>query len=148
MNKTSKPNRRKGGKHLAAKNTYIAPVISKDKVQAMEDKLLDAEQNLDRQYRIKKLANLAVSIIIVVLGISSVVFIFRHDREGWLTLRWLTVDGTLFTTIISFIFIILDVSEFLYLTELSSVTVYFMRLAAAVAEGLIMTVVLPIVEDT
>ena len=142
MNKTSNPRSRKGGKHLAAKNTYTAPVISKDKVQAMEDKLLDAEQNLDRQYRIKKLANLAVSFIIVVLGISSVIFIFRHDREGWLTLRWLTVDGTLFTTIISFIFIILDVSEFLYLTEHSSVPVYFMRLAAAVAEGLIMTVVL------
>ena len=142
MNRSSKSYRRAGGKHLAASKPNHAPVISHDRQQAMEDRLLDAEQNLDRQFRVKKLANLAVSFIIVVLGVSSVIFIFRHDREGWLTFRWLTVDGTLFTTVLSFIFIILDVLEFLYLSEHSSVAVYFMRLAAAVAEGLIMIVVL------
>ena len=133
---------RTGGKHLAGPKTASVSVANEDRAEAMEDKLLDAEQNLDRQYRVKKLANFAVSLIIVILGISSVVFIFWHDREGWLTLRWLTVDGTLFTTAISFFFVIIDVIDFLYLSEHSSALIYFMRLAAAVAEGLIMIVVL------
>ncbi len=108
----------------------------------MEEKLLDAEQNLDRQYRIKKLINLAVSFIIFVLGVSSVIYIYRHDGDGWLTFRWLTVDGTIFTTVLSFVFIIIDITDFLKLTEHSDSNIYFMRLAAAVAEGLIMIVVL------
>ena len=142
MNKPSSSCRSRGGKHLAQTRIAVEHASIYDKKEYMEEKLLDAEQNLDRQYRVKKLINLVVSLVIVVLGVSSVIFIFRHDRESWLTLRWLTVDGTLFTTIISFCFIIIDVVDFLTLRELSDSRVYFMRLAAAVAEGLIMIVVL------
>lgn len=135
------------GKHLTGsvkKNVSASdkPETAQDRIEAMEDKLLDAEQNFDRQYRIKKIANFIVSLIIILLGVTSVVFILRQDREGWLTLRWLTVDGTLFTTILSVFFVVIDIIDFLRLTEHSSTLIYFMRLAAAVAEGLIMIVVL------
>ncbi len=142
MNRNIFSKRNTGGKHLAGAKAAVRQGTGKDRIEAMEDRLLDAEQNLDRQYRVKKLANLAVSLIIVILGVSSVIFIFRHDREGWLTFRWLTVDGTLFTTAISFFFVVFDVIDFLYLSEHSSTLIYFMRLAASVAEGLIMIVVL------
>ncbi len=130
------------GKHLAKTKIDVVQRSGDDAVEIMEDRLLDAEQNFDRQYRIKKLVNLAVSLIIVALGVSSVIFIFVHDGDGWLTFRWLTVDGTLFTTILSVFFLVIDVIDFNNLSEHSSTMVYFARLAAAVAEGLIMIVVL------
>ncbi len=130
------------GKHLAKTKIDVVQNADDDAVEIMEDRLLDAEQNFDRQYRIKKLVNLAVSLVIVVLGISSVIFIFVHDGDGWLTFRWLTVDGTLFTTILSVFFLVIDIIDFNNLSEHSSSMVYFARLAAAVAEGLIMIVVL------
>ena len=142
MNAHLNDKHRSGGKHLASSAAQQAQEISADPVEAMEDRLLDTEQNFDRQYRIKKLVNLVVSIIIVVLGVSSVLFIFRHDGDGWLTFRWLTVDGTVFTTVLSVVFIVIDISDFLNLSEHSSTFVYFARLAASVAEGLIMIVVL------
>lgn len=131
-----------GGKHLARTKVYEGPKTGNDSVEIMEDKLLDAEQNFDRQYRIKKIANFVVSLIIVVLGVSSVIFIFIHDSDGWLTFRWLTVDGTLFTTVLSVFFVVIDIIDFIHLTEHSTSFIYFARLAAAVAEGLIMIVVL------
>ena len=142
MNKPFISAGRKGGKHLAQTRIAVKHAGIEDKTEYMEEKLLDAEQNLDRRYRVKKLINLLVSFIIFVLGVSSVIFIFRHDGDRWLTLRWLTVDGTIFTTALSFIFIILDIIDFLKLTEHTSRNIYFMRLAASVAEALIMTVVL------
>ena len=140
FNKT--PKTKYQGKHLAGSPIPEIPKPGDDMVEIMEDKLLDAEQNFDRQYRIKKLANFVVSLIIVVLGISSVIFIFLHDGDGWLTFRWLTVDGTIFTTVLSIVFVVIDIIDFVYLSEHYSTAVYFMRLAAAVAEGLIMIVVL------
>ncbi len=130
------------GKHLAKTKIDVVQRSGDDAVEIMEDRLLDAEQNFDRQYRIKKLVNLAVSLIIVALGVSSFIYIYVHDGDGWLTFRWLTVDGTLFTTILSVFFLVIDVIDFNNLSEHSSTTVYFARLAAAVAEGLIMIVVL------
>lgn len=129
------------GRHLAKTKIDVVQ-RSDDAVEIMEDRLLDAEQNFDRQYRIKKLVNLAVSLIIAALGISSFIYIFVHDGDGWLTFRWLTVDGTLFTTILSVFFLVIDIIDFNNLSEHSSTMVYFARLAAAVAEGLIMIVVL------
>ena len=130
------------GKHLAETKIDVIQSPDDDAVEIMDDKLLDAEQNFDRQYRIKKLVNLAVSLIIVALGVSSFIYIYVHDGDGWLTFRWHTVDGTLFTTILSVCFVAIDIIDFKNLSEHSSTFVYFARLAASVAEGLIMIVVL------
>ena len=95
-----------------------------------------------RRYRIKKLVNLLISAVVVVLGITSVVFIWMHDKEGLLTFRWMTVDGTVFTTAIALFYVVVSAHEMLRYTELTSVFVYYTRLASAVAESLILIIVL------
>lgn len=100
------------------------------------------EQRFKRRYNRKKLLNILISAVIVVLGVSSVIFIWSYDRDGVLTFRWMTVDGTIFTTVIALCYIAVNVFEIVRYTELTSRIVYFMRLASAVAESLIMVIVL------
>lgn len=76
------------------------------------------------------------------LGILSLVFIWNFDKEGLLTFRWLTVDGTVFTTVISLVFVVVSILEIMRYTELTSRSVYYLRLASAVTESLIILVVL------
>ena len=109
-----------------------------DKIEKIER----IEQLFKRRYRIKKLVNLLISIVIVILGVLSVIYIWKFDREGVLTFRWMTVDGTIFTTVIAMIFAVVSILEIMHYTELTRITVYYMRLASAVAESLIMVVVL------
>ena len=96
----------------------------------------------DRRYRTKKILNIAISALIVLCGIFSVYFIFKFDKEGLLTFRWMTVDGTIFTTILTSAFIIINIIEITRKTELTRSLVYFIRLSSSVAESLILIVVL------
>ena len=107
-----------------------------------ETRLERAEALFHRRYRQKKLVNLAICALIAVLGIASFLFIWNYDRDGLLTFRWMTVDGTIFTTAIALIYIAVNVLEICRYTELTSRWVYFLRLSSAVAESLIMVVVL------
>ena len=107
-----------------------------------EDVIERIERDFKERYRKKKLLNLIISAIIVVLGVTSVIFIWNYDRDGILTFRWMTVDGTTFTTVMSIFYIVVNIFEFAKYTELTSRLVYFTRLASAVAESLIMVVVL------
>lgn len=103
------------------------------------DKILE---RFDRRYRGKKLLNLAISFVIVAAAISSIAFILAYDREGVLVFRWLTVDGTLFTAAMTTFYIVANIIELRRNTEFSRNSVYYVRLAAAVAECIIMLVVL------
>ncbi|MBQ7624835.1 MAG: hypothetical protein IJS65_06150 [Clostridia bacterium] len=100
------------------------------------------ERRFRRRYRQKKILNLLISAVIAVLGVSSVVYIWNYDGDGLLTFRWLTVDGTVFTTGIALICIAVSIYDIIQYTEITDKSIYFMRLASAVAESLIMTVVL------
>ena len=106
------------------------------------DQIEQVEQRFKHRYNQKKLLNILISVVIVTLGVSSVIFIWNYDCEGVLTFRWMTVDGTIFTTLIAFCYVVINVFEIARYTELTSRIVYFMRLAAAVAESLIIIVVL------
>lgn len=106
------------------------------------DRIGRIEERFRRRYRLKKLVNILISVLIVLLGVASTVFIWEYDREGLLTFRWMTVDGTVFTTAISAFYVVVSAFELVRYTELTSRLVYFLRLSAAVAESLIMTVVL------
>lgn len=116
-----------------------------------DEEYLKIGEKLKQRYKMKKSVNILISAVIVLLGTVSVAFIFRFDKEGILTFRWLTVDGTLFTIVCSSAFIAINLIEIFYKTELTAVSVYYIRLSGAVAEGLIMIVVLlsqlPIFED-
>ncbi|RKM57552.1 hypothetical protein D6855_13470 [Butyrivibrio sp. CB08] len=109
----------------------------------MKDVNLEAfEQDYTRRYRMKKRVNIAVCSLIFILGVLSVFFIFKFDKEGILTFRWLTVDGTIFTTVGALIYIVVNLIEMYGKTEVTSLSAYYVRLSCAVAEALIMVVVL------
>ncbi len=98
-------------------------------------------KEFNRRYRMKKKTNIVVSILIVILGVSS--FLFGLQLEPSLTIfRYLTVDGTVFTTIGAFLAIIANMVEIKNNTEDTSIYVYYMRLSAAVAGTTIFIVVM------
>ena len=103
------------------------------------DQILDS---FDRRCRMKKMVNLLLCAVIIILGISSVLFIWNHDQEGILTFRWMTVDGTIYTTVMTMFILAVNVVELEEQTELTERHVYFARLSSAVAECLILVVAL------
>lgn len=93
------------------------------------------------RYRKKKLTNLGISAVIAILGITS--FIYGLHLEPSVTIfRFMTVDGTIFTTIGALLYIIVNLVEIVKLTELTNIFVYYLRLSSAVAETVILIVVL------
>lgn len=105
-------------------------------------KIEQIEENFKKQYEKKKRLNLLISLIVVILGIFSVIYIWNYDKEGILTFRWMTVDGTIYTSVMAFAFIVISLVELKKYTEVTSKRLYFMRLSSAVAESLIIVVVL------
>jgi len=103
------------------------------------------------KYRRKKIINIIISAATMLMGVFAVVYIFRHDAEGVYSFRWLTVDGTIFTTVLTAIAVIVNIIEFKQYTELTKTFVYLIRLSSAVTEGIIFLVVmisqLPFFED-
>ena len=57
-------------------------------------------RSFEMRYKLKKKLNLFISALIAVLGTTSIIFIFNYDHDGLYTFRWMTVDGTLYTTVI------------------------------------------------
>lgn len=93
------------------------------------------------RYRRKKIVNSVISLVIVVLGITS--FLYGLKLEPGVTIfRWMTVDGTLFTTLSSAVFVIVYIIEISRHTEMTLVPVYYARLSSAVAESVIFIVVI------
>lgn len=107
-----------------------------------DDRVYEAIQEaFDRQYRKKKRANMIISALIAVLGISS--FLYGLRLESMPTIfRWMTVDGTLFTTVSAIVCVAVNLVEMLGNTELTWKSVYYLRLSSAVAESVIFIVVL------
>ena len=99
------------------------------------------EAAFTQRYVMKKRANLTISMWIAVLGITS--FLYGLRLEPMPTIfRWLTVDGTLFTTLSAILCIGVNLLEVLRNTELTWRSVYYLRLSSAVAESVILIVVL------
>ena len=95
----------------------------------------------DRQYRKKKEVNLVISMLIAVLGVTS--FLYGIHLESIRTIfSWMTVDSTVFTTVSATLFIVVNLVEVLWNTELTRVSVYYLRLSSAVAESVVFFVVL------
>ena len=86
------------------------------------------------RFRKKKITNICISVLIVFLGVSSFIYGW-HIEPGITIFRFLTVDGTLFTTAAAAVFVIANLIEILAETEVTRKTVYYVRLSAAVAES-------------
>ena len=104
------------------------------------DNLDGVMEKFDRRFRFKKAINLVISMVIVMIGIVPMYIVFAK-KAGIYALRWLTVDGTLFTMIGSLIFIVVNMYEIVTSEEMTHVPVYFIRLSCAVSEAVIMIVV-------
>ena len=95
----------------------------------------------NKRYQRKKKTNLAISLAIVILGVSS--FMFGLRLESFPTIfRWMTVDGTVFTTLGASLFVVVNLVEMLAHTEMTRVAVYYIRLSSAVAESVVFIVVM------
>ena len=88
----------------------------------------------------KNLTNMGVSALIVLLGASS--FLYGLTLEPSVTIfRFLTVDGTLFTTAGALVCLFVNLVEILLGRDIRSRFTYYVRLAMAVAESVIFIVV-------
>lgn len=112
-----------------------------DRAKKLE-KIKKFEDRFDWWYREKKMLNLFVCAMIIIMCVFALIYMANIDREGILMLRWMTVDGTLFTLILTLCCFIINIVEINRKTELTRRAVYFMRLSSAVAEAVIIIVVL------
>ena len=106
------------------------------------ERLEKLENFFDWRYRAKKILNLFVCAMIIVMRVFALTYMAHIDREGLLMLRWMTVDGTLFTLILTLFCFVINIVELRRNTELTRRAVYFTRLSSAVAESVIIIVVL------
>ena len=95
----------------------------------------------NQRYKTKKITNIIISFIISILGITSFIYGTQFDRMP-IIFRWLTVDGTLFTTFGALFFILVNLIEIFAKTELTSISIYYIRLSCAVAESVIILCVI------
>ena len=102
------------------------------------DEILEA---FEHRYRQKKTTNICVSGLIAILGITSFLYGIRLESISTI-FRWMTVDGTVFTTLGAMAFIAINIVEIWKSTEMTRKTVYYIRLSSAVAESVILIVVL------
>ena len=94
----------------------------------------------DSLLRKKKYLNLALNIIISVLGITSLFIFFRKER--FVAFRFFTFDGNLFTTVVSVLAVVVNLRELSEGREHESRRVFFLQLASAVTEAVIFIVVM------
>ena len=88
----------------------------------------------------KNITNMCVSALIVLLGASS--FVYGLSLEPSVTIfRFLTVDGTLFTSTGALVCMVVNLVEIMRRRDIRSKFTYFVRLAMAVAESVIFIVV-------
>lgn len=81
-------------------------------------------------------------LLIICMGVFSIIYVYNYDNDGIMTFRWMTVDGTIYTTILTIIVVLCNIYELIRKTEVSRKVVYLLRLSSAVTEGIIVIVVL------
>lgn len=98
--------------------------------------------SFDKALAFKKKSNIAICLLIIILGVSSVIYKVRFEGGFWTCFREMTVNGTVFSTITAFFLIVANLWELTHRKELIYRTMYYMRLSSAVTEAIIFIVVL------
>ena len=115
-------------------------------------KIEEYEQFFTRRYRLKKAINAVLCFIIAFWGISALLYsaFVLHDNL-FHYLRYMTFDGTIFTTVTSLLRGIACIQERRKDFEITDRKVFFLRLSSATTELVILAVVLfglsPLVPD-
>ena len=90
----------------------------------------------DHLLKVKKWLNLALNVLISLMGISAL-YIKFFIYDGIIAFRAFTNDGNLFTTVISVISVYWNIRELIDGRENNSRRMFYMRLASAVTEAVI-----------
>ena len=109
-------------------------------------------EEFKRRYRIKKTWNAYFNLFISLCGSSSVLYSVVIFKSNLLDrLRYMTFNGTIFTSVVSFVTFVVSLLELSKYTEVTKRSVYFLRLSSACTEFVIFAVVLigllPILPD-
>lgn len=112
-------------------------------MKASEREIDEFAERFSKRYILKKRVNAILCFFIALCGLTAVLysrFIFHNallDR-----LRYMTFWGTIFTSIVSFIFGFVCIREAAGLPEVTYRPVYFLRLSSATTESVIFAVVM------
>lgn len=97
--------------------------------------------DLNRRYRTKKFFSRFICHLIAVLGVTSLIYGWRLEPSVTI-FRFLTVDGTVFTTVSAIACAVINYYEIVRNVELTQEHVYYLRLSSSVAESVIFIVVM------
>lgn len=100
------------------------------------------EQEFTKRFRRKKQLNILVCFIIFVLGITSFIYKARYEGGMLTCFREMTVCGTVFSSVVALIYMLMSIYELCCGKEIEAAPLYYLRLSSATAEFIILIVVL------
>lgn len=104
-----------------------------------------------KRLKIKKIINITICYIIFALGIAATIYKANYEGGFFTCLREMTVDGTLFSSIVALVYAILNHIEIKSNKEFEYRKLYYLRLSSAVTGFMIMLIVsigyLPFIPD-
>lgn len=108
-----------------------------------EKEIEEFSNRFDRRYALKKRTNALICFFITFSGMSAVLYsMFVFHNSLFDRMRYMTFWGTIFTSVVSFIFGIMCLKEASSQTEFTYRPLYFLRLSSATTECVIVAVVL------
>ena len=133
---------------IPASEDHIKSDISEKRAANLDEMQL----RFRRRYILKKTINMLMSFFIVFCGVTAVLYsVYIIGSNLFDRLRYMTFDGTIYTTVMSAAFTVVCIIEAVYETEITNRFVYFIRLSSAVTEFIIFAVVMfgltPLVPD-
>lgn len=100
------------------------------------------EEKIKKRLIIKKVINMVICAAISILGFLAIVFKVKYEG-GFLTcLREMTVDGTLFASVIASVYLLVSAFELMKDRDYQWTFLYYLRLSSSVAELMILLIVL------
>lgn len=100
------------------------------------------ENKFIRRFRLKKQLNVVICFIIAVLGITSFIYKARYEGGVLTCFREMTVCGTVFSSVIALLYVLLSLHELRSGREINAKPLYYLRLSSATAEFIILIIVL------
>jgi len=74
--------------------------------------IMDSLEIFNKKFRKKKIINLIISIITVLMGFTAIAYVYTHWVGGLIKYRYLTLNGTVFTTFLTSIAVVVNIIEF------------------------------------
>ena len=100
------------------------------------------EQKMTKRNRLRMTLNIAVCLMIILLGTTATIYKVRYEGGFITCFREMTVCATVLTTLTSTIHILVNLQELWLGSEISDKILYFFRLSSAVTEFMIILIVL------